>query len=201
MARTSKPKSTAARRSDAAKKAMAERGKFKPEANSDYGKPYSAAVSKAVTPFNEMLQRAQRTWGQRLLECVPPSHAARYASLIADLDEAMIADDAKIVANIAGTLCKGLPIMHKAAIDAGHKPAASDVVTMVVDGVVYAFVLRGDLGLVRKQNPDWVVYHMADAVYALRGHTEALVQEAAKHFANVKISNVSREIVDDDIVF
>ena len=33
------------------------------------------------------------------------------------------------------------------------------------------------------------------------GSTEALVQEAAKHFANVKISNVSREIVDDDIVF
>ena len=53
MARTSKPKSTAA------KKAMAERGTFKVGGNSDYGKPYTAAVSKAVAPFNEMLKRAQ----------------------------------------------------------------------------------------------------------------------------------------------
>jgi len=201
MARTSKPRSTAAKMSEAAKKAMAERGTFKVGGNSDYGKPYTAAVSKAVTPFNEMLKRAQMTWGQRLLECVPPSHAARYASLVADLDEAMIAEDAKAVADIAGTLCKGLPIMHKAAIDAGHRPASSDVVTLDVDGVVYAFVLRGDIGLVRRSNPGWVVYHISDAVYALRGRTEAVMQEAAKHFVDVKISNVSREIIDDEIVF
>lgn len=190
-----KPKSTAA------KKAMAERGKFKPNANTDYGKPYSRAVSAAVEPFNQMLKRAQQTWGQRLLECVPPAYAARYVSLLEDLHEAMIAEDAKATADIADRLCKAIPIMHKAALNAGHNPASSDVVTTVLDDVVYAFVVRGDIGLVRKQNPTWVVYALSDAALAFKGRVEDMMQEAAKHFPNVKVKEGTREIVDDVIEF
>jgi len=195
MAKTSKPRSTAA------KKAMAERGTFKVGGNSDYGKPYTKAVSMAVEPFSQMLKRAQQTWGQRLLECVPPAYAARYASLVADLDEAMIAEDAKATADIADKLCKAIPILHKAALDAGHNPASSDVVTTVLDDVVYAFVVRGDIGLVRRQNPTWVVYALSDAALAFRGRVEDMMQEAAKHFPNVKVSEGSRDIVDDAIEF
>jgi hypothetical protein len=68
-------------KSAAAKKAMAERGTFKVEANTDYGQPYSRAVSAAVAPFNATLKRCQAVWGQRLLECVTPPTAALYAQL------------------------------------------------------------------------------------------------------------------------
>ena len=188
-----KPKSSAARR------AMAERGTFKPDGNSSYGKPYTAAVSAAVTPFNEQLKRAQIVWGQRLLKCVPPSYAASYAQLVADMDKAMMVDDAKTTAQIAGRLCKALAVMHKSAIDAGHKPDDRDIVTALVDGQVYAFVLRGDLGLIRREHPDWVVYAIEDAVYSMRGRLGEIMQETARHFENVVIRDVRREIVDDEI--
>ncbi|MDA1155470.1 MAG: hypothetical protein O2873_12125 [Proteobacteria bacterium] len=47
-------------KSAAAKKAMAERGTFKVEANTDYGKPYSRAVSAAVAPMAHV-ERAAST--------------------------------------------------------------------------------------------------------------------------------------------
>lgn len=188
-------------KSDAAKKAMAERGTFKVEANTDYGKPYSRAVSAAVAPFNATLKRCQAVWGQRLLDCVTPNTAALYGQLVADLDEAMIADDATAVAGLSERLCKGLTIMHQQAINAGHKPASRDVALAVVDGKTYAFVLRGDLGLIRREHPDWIVYHIEDAIHALRGQFEEMIQAAAKHFPNAKVERITRDIVDDDFVF
>ena len=136
-----------------------------------------------------------------MLECTPPHYVARYRELVSDMDFAMQAEDAKSVGEIASKLCKALPMMHKAALDAGHSPISSDIVTMVVDGQVYAFVLRGDLGAIRREHSDWVVYSMKDAVYALRGRLEEVMQEAAKHFADVKIVNIRREIVADEIPF
>jgi hypothetical protein len=118
------------------------------------------------------------------------------------MDSAMQASDAKTVGEIAGKLCKALPIMHRAALDAGHRPGSSDIVTMEVDGTIYCFVVRGDLGLIRRENPNWVVYSMRDAVYAMRGRLEEVMQEAAKHFEDVKIVNIRREkIVADEIPF
>ena len=72
---------------------------------------------------------------------------------------------------------------------------------MEVDGQVYGFVLRGDLGLIRGEHPDWVVYSMRDAVYAMRGRLDEVMQEAAKHYADVKIVNISRVKVADEIPF
>ena len=188
-------------KSAAAKKAMAERGTFKVEANTDYGQPYSGAVSAAVAPFNATLKRCQAVWGQRLLECVTPPTAALYAQLVADLDEAMIADDAAAVAAVSERLCNGLTVMHQQAINAGHKPASRDVALAVVDGKTYAFVLHGDLGMIRREHPDWIVYHIEDAIHALRGQFEEMIQAAAKHFPNAKVERISREIVDDAIIF
>jgi len=190
-----KPKSTAA------KKAMAERGTFKVGTNTDYGKPYSRAVSAAVAPFNAQLKRAQAVWGQRLLECVTPSTAALYGKLVADLDEAMIADDAQAVAGLSERLCNGLALMHRQAISSGHKPASRDLALAVVDGKTYAFVLHGDLGAIRREHPDWIVWHIEDAVHAMRGRFEELIPAAAKHFPNARVVDVRREIVDDEIDF
>tara|TARA_R110000796_G_scaffold164902_1_gene281759 strand:- start:48 stop:470 length:423 start_codon:yes stop_codon:yes gene_type:complete len=140
-----------------------------------------------------------------LLECAPPQYVVRYRELVSEMDYAMQASDAKTVGEIAGKLCKALPIMHRAALDAGHRPASSDIVTMEVDETIYCFVVRGDLGLIRRDirrdHPDWVVYSMRDAVYAMRGRLEEVMQEAAKHYAGVKIVNVRREIVTDEIPF
>ena len=180
---------------------MAQKGTFEVGGNSQFAKPCSRAVAEAFAPFSVLLDRAQRTWGQRLLECTPPHYVARYRELVSDMDFAMQAEDAKSVGEIASKLCKALPMMHRAAIDAGHSPISSDIVTMEVDGTVYGFVLRGDLGLIRREHPDWVVYSMNDAVYALRGRLEEVMQEAAKHFSDVKIVNVRREIVADEIPF
>lgn len=179
----------------------ARRGTFEIGEGSQFAKPCSKAVVEAFAPFSVLLSRAQNTWGQRLLECAPPPYVARYRELVSEMDYAMQSSDAKTVGEIAGKLCKALPIMHRAAIDAGHSPASSDIVTMVVDGQVYAFVVRGDLGLIRGDHPDWVVYSMQDAVYAMRGRLEEVLQEAAKHFAGVKIVNIRREIVADEIPF
>lgn len=190
-----------ATKSAAAKTAMARRGTFEIGEGSQFAKPCSRAVAEAFAPFSVLLSRAQNTWGQRLLECAPPQYVARYRELVSEMDYAMQASDAKTVGEIAGKLCKALPIMHNAALAAGHSPVSSDIVTMVVDGQVYAFVLRGDLGLIRKKHPDWVVYSMQDAVYAMRGRLEEVLQEAANHFADVKIVNIRREIVADEIPF
>ena len=77
--------------------------------------------------------------------------------------------------------------------------------TMEVDGTIYCFVVRGDLGLIRRDirrdHPDWVVYSMRDAVYAMRGRLEEVMQEAAKHYADVKILNIRRVKVADEIPF
>ena len=191
-----------ATKSAAAKTAMAQRGTFEVGEGSQFAKPCTRAVAEAFAPFSVLLSRAQNTWGQRLLECAPPQYVARYRELVSEMDYAMQASDAKTVGEIAGKLCKALPIMHRAALDAGHRPSSSDIVTMEVDGQIYAFVLTGDLGLIRRDHPDWVVYSMRDAVYAMRGRLEEVMQETAKHFADVKIVNIRREkIVADEIPF
>jgi len=180
----------------------AKRGTFEIGEGSQFAKPCTRAVAEAFAPFSVLLSRAQNTWGQRLLECAPPPYVARYRDLVSEMDYAMQASDAKTVGEIAGKLCKALPIMHRAALDAGHRPGSSDIVTMEVDGQVYAFVVTGDLGLIRREHPDWVVYSMRDAVYAMRGRLEEVMQEAAKHFADVKIVNIKRrEIGADEIPF
>ena len=180
---------------------MAQRGTFEVGKGSQFAKPCSRAVAEAFAPFSVMLSRAQNTWGQRLLECAPPQYVVRYRELVSEMDYAMQASDAKTVGEIAGKLCKALPIMHKAALDAGHRPSSSDIVTMEVDGTVFAFVLTGDLAAIRREHSDWVVYSMKDAVYALKGRLGEVMQEAAKHFADVKIVNIRREIVADEIPF
>lgn len=182
-------------------KAMADRGKFKPASNTDYGEPYSAQVIAATAPFNAMLARANQTWGFRLLECVPPAYAARYRSLVESLDVAMQANDVPACVEYATSLCKALPALHKAALDAGHRPDAADIALTEIDGQVYAFVLHGDLSLIRKAHPDWIVYALSDAALALRGSFEDIVQTVAKHFPNARVSNTRREIVEDVIEF
>tara|TARA_R110000744_G_scaffold99254_2_gene191673 strand:+ start:804 stop:1388 length:585 start_codon:yes stop_codon:yes gene_type:complete len=190
-----------ATKSAAAKTAMAQKGTFEVGEGSQFAKPCSRAVAEAFAPFSVLLSRAQNTWGQRLLECAPPQYVARYRELVSEMDYAMRASDAKTVGEIAGKLCKALPIMHRAALDAGHSPASSDIVTMEVDGTVFAFVVTGDLGMIRRDHPDWVVYSMRDAVYAMRGRLEEVMQEAAKHYADVKIVNIRRVKVADEIPF
>ena len=194
-----------ATKSAAAKTAMAQKGTFEVGGNSQFAKPCTRAVAEAFAPFSVLLSRAQNTWGQRLLECAPPTYVARYRELVSEMDYAMQASDAKTVGEIAGKLCKALPIMHRAALDAGHTPGSSDIVTMEVDGTIYCFVVRGDLGLIRRDirrdHPDWVVYSMRDAVYAMRGRLEEVMQEAAKHYADVKILNIRRVKVADEIPF
>jgi polar amino acid transport system substrate-binding protein len=69
------------------------------------------------------------------------------------------------------------------------------------DKDMFTFVLHGDLGLIRREHPDWIVYHIEDAIHALRGQFEEMIQAAAKHFPNAKVERITRDIVDDDFVF
>ena len=76
-------------------KALADRGKFKPQENTAYPDPYSVLTYAAVRPYINRSAASVATWGDTLPALVPPAFAVRYQELKIELDTHMRLNDLK----------------------------------------------------------------------------------------------------------
>lgn len=183
--------------SAAAKKAMADRGKFRTE-NTDGG-TYSAKCIAAEKPFHERLRKSVAVWGDTLTACVPPQYAVRYRELVEKLEAAMLEDRYMDAAETSATLCNALELMEKKALADGHQPPAVDGHLVKWGEHVYCILVSGDLAVVRRKHPSWRVYHISDVCAVLNGRFDEMMGEVVNLFPNAKIASV--RYYDDEIPF
>jgi hypothetical protein len=183
-------------KSAAAKKAMAERGTFKVGSNSSYDKPYSHLASAAVAPYVRASAASVGVWGDTLVGCVPPAFAVRYQQLKNELDGQMITEDHAEVQATAASLCKALQVMDTTARAAGHVPPVIDGHMVQHGDKVFAFLVSGDVGAVRRARPSWRVYHLSDVCAVLSGRVDDMLAEVENAFPNARIVGVGPMIED-----
>lgn len=191
-----KPISKAAKA--AKKKAMDNRGKYEVEANTAYGRPYSYLTLAAVKPWVKASADSVAVWGDTLPACVPPAFAVRFAELKAELDVAMIEEDAKEAAGIAASLVKALQVMDATARAAGHAPPAVDGHLCAWGDKVYCLLASGSIGDVRRKWPSWIVYHVSDVCALLSNRADEIMAPVTNAFPNARITRVG-PITEDAI--
>ena len=186
---------------------IADAKKFDPRAT-DYGKPYTAAVSGAVAPLDRKAREMQAKWGDRLKSLVAPPMACRFAAVYEELHEAMLAENAVKCAEIATRLIKAWDILEEAAIDAGHSPLPERGAFAVVLGegrgqCVAICGPRADVATVRRENPTWAVYGAEDAARIIAAASNEIVDAALRSFPNARITRISEQDLGggDDIPF
>ena len=174
----------------AKKKAMDKRGKFDVEANTAYGKPYGYLTLAAVKPWVKASADSVAVWGDTLPACVPPAFAVRFAELKAELDVAMVEENAKEAAGIAASLVKAVQVMDATARSAGHAPPAVDGHLCAWGDKVYCLLASGNIGDVRRKWPSWIVYHVSDVCALLSGRTDEIMTTVANAFPDARITRV-----------
>ena len=180
---------------EAKKKAMANRGTFEVESNSQYGKPYHHLTIIACKPYVKASADSVAIWGDTLLGCVPPAFAVRFAELKGELNLAMVEDQFKLCAELSASLVKALTVMDATARSAGHLPPVVDGHLCEWGGKVYCLLASGDISAVRMQHPSWLVYHVSDVCALLSGRADSL-QAVANAFPNARITRVGPMVED-----
>ncbi len=190
-----------ATKSEATKKAIAERGTFKVGSNSSYDKPIDRSVFAAVMPYVRASKASVSIWGDTLVGFVPPAFAVRYDQLKNDLDVAMRGEDSKAAAAHATSLCKALEVMDATARANGHLPPVIDGHLVQYGEQIYAFIASGDLAQVRRGHPGWSVWPLADICAILDHRYKAMMDEVACAFPDARIVGIQTmgPIVEDDL--
>lgn len=197
MAKATKAKPKSA----AAKKAMAERGTFKREADAD---TYAPLVYAAVRPYVAASARSVAVWGDTLAECVPPAYAVRYRELKDELDCAMRASDVALTVAAAESLIKALEVMDANARASGHQPPAVDGVLCERGDKVYCFVISGSLSAIRQRWPTWLVYHVSDVCAIMENQWRemmAAIDTVANAFPDAKVTRYTPTSLEDRLDF
>ena len=169
-------------------KALAERGTFKPQENTDYPDPYSVLTYAAVRPYISRSAASVAVWGDTLPSLVPPAFAVRYQELRDELDANMRNNVYKEAQRVAASLCKALDVMDEAARSAGHLPPVIDGHLVEHGGSVYAFIASGSVRAVRTAHPTWLVYHLSDVAAVLTGTFAQTMAKVANAFPDAKIT-------------
>ena len=199
MNRSMVVKKKAAPKSAAAKKAMAERGTFKREAEAE---TYGRLVYAAVVPYVAADKRSASVWGDTLVECVPPAFAVRYRELKDELDAAMRTGEHVKAQTSAQSLIKALEVMDAKARADGHQPPVVDGYLCKHGDSVYCFLASGSLREVRQARPSWLVYSVSDVCAVLAGKFADMMAEVANSFPDAKVTKFTPTTpLEDDIDF
>ena len=183
-------------------KALADRGKFKPQENTAYPDPYSVLTYAAVRPYINRSAASVAIWGDTLPALVPPAFAVRFQELKTELDTHMRLNDHKEAQRVSTSLCKALEVMDTTARSAGHLPPVIDGYIVQHGDSVYAFIASGSLAQVRADHPTWLVYHLSDVCAVLAGTFAQTMAKVANAFPNAKITKYTPATsIEDDIDF
>jgi hypothetical protein len=181
-------------------KALAERGTFKPQENTEYPDPYSVLTYAAVRPYVSRSAASVAVWGDTLPSLVPPAFAVRYQELRDELDANMRNNVYKEAQRVAASLCKALDVMDEAARTAGHLPPVIDGHLVEHGDSVYAFIASGSVRAVRTAHPTWLVYHLSDVAAVLAGTFAQTMAKVANAFPDAKITKYTPATsLEDDI--
>jgi hypothetical protein len=181
-------------------KALAERGTFKPQDNTDYPDPYSVLTYAAVRPYVSRSAASVAVWGDTLPSLVPPAFAVRYQELRDELDANMRNNVYKEAQRVAASLCKALDVMDEAARSAGHLPPVIDGHLVEHGDSTYAFIASGSVREVRTAHPTWLVYHLSDVAAVLSGTFAQTMAKVANAFPDAKITKYTPATsLEDDI--
>ena len=192
-------KKKAAPKSAAAKKAMAERGTFRQEAEMA---AYSHLVHTAVKPYVAASERSVSVWGDTLVGFVPPTFAVRHQELKEMLDVAMREGQHVEAQKHAQSLIKALEVMDQRARDDGHQPPVVDGYLCRHGDSVYCFLASGSLREVRSAHPKWLVYHVSDVCAVLAGRFAEMMAEVANNFPDARVAKFTPATsLEDDIDF
>ena len=184
---------------DAAKKAMANRGTFEVGGNTDFPTPYSMGVMAAVAPYIRMQRWMVREWGGSLMSFVPPAWADKYQKQVSQLHTAMVDEDVDACVQIATDCCKAIEAMHGRAKAEGRSPMPEYVLTTQRGDKTYMVVGDGDISVIRRQNPEAVIYTVEEAAAALEALSSSLVGKITEAFPSSSVTRISgRPKMDDE---
>lgn len=175
---------------EAAKKAMAQRGTFEVGGNTDHPVPYSPEVITAVAPFMRRQRWMMREWGGSLASFVPPSWGVKYDSQADELHTAMVDEDIPACVRLTESLCRAIEAMHNRAKADGHDPMPASVLTTQRGGKTYMIAADGDISLLRRQHPQAVVYTVEEAAAALDALSVSLVGKITEAFPSSRITRI-----------
>ena len=186
-----------------AQQALRNKGTFKVEGET---KVISPAVIGQLEPLDRVAREKTAKWGDSLPGLVPPDLAGRFRAAYDALDDAVMADDVVGSHKIATQLMRAWDVLEKAAMDAGHRPPVGAGYAVDVDGVIVAFTQGADVGILRRERPDWIVYHFEDAARLLRHQANEIHDAAMRAFPNARVVAVRpksalEELLDDEIPF
>lgn len=163
-----------------------------------------------VAPFDRERRRMDEKWGiDRLEELVDPVKAARWGEVMAELNEAIEANDPERTKAAVETALRGFAVMDAAAEAAGFQKLPPEVMEGEVDGFRFA-VMQDDRfwKAYEKMRPGVPMFSLRQVGLALKANLEAnpVIREVKKHFPNSRItsvrprSDIEREL-DDEIPF
>ena len=134
-----------------------------------------------------------------MIDCVPPAYALRYRELKGDLNVAMVAEDYTLCVELATSLIKALKMMNVKARQDGFEPPEIDGHICEWGGKIYCFLASGDLAQMRRERPDWAVYHITDVCAVISAYTSEMMAAVVNEFPKAKITKV--RLYDDEINF
>jgi hypothetical protein len=166
----------------------------------------SIACDIALAAFDRASREVDKIWGvDRLVELVSPDVAARWATAMADLNEAIVANQPDVVRARVDICLRGFKRMHELAEAAGHAKADPMIWEYEYEGQTFGIIEDGrQWPVAYDKRPGLTIYTMREVAVALHALGQT-VAEAKALFPGAEVSQVTRkgDVVDieDELPF
>lgn len=150
----------------------------------------------ALAPFDRAANESEQKWGiDRLPQLVSPETAVIWGRTMANLNEALKAQDPVAVKDCVNSCLRGLAIMDNEATAAGHEPATGRLFEFELEPdegeEPFRFAVLGDdmqWQTAKALRPDLLTFTKREVAIALKAYARSpLVQETKKHFPQAQI--------------
>lgn len=145
-----------------------------------------------VAPFDRMARAMDEKWGiDRLPELVDPVKVERWGEVMAELNDAIAANDPDRTRSAVEVAMKGLAVMDAAAEASGHDPKPPALIEGEADGFRFG-IMTDDRRwpTYEAENPGVLLFSLRQVGLALKDRTEnsPALQEVRKHFPNATVT-------------
>lgn len=173
--------------------------------------PEETRCHYALAPFDELGRAMEAKWGiDRLPGLVRPETAARWATTITNLNQAIAAEDPGAVTECVQSAIRGLRFMDGEAHSQGHEPAEGDCWQCEVEGFRF-FLLKDDRQwpAAQKRYPGERLFTLREVAVAMKALRidHPLVSAAKDSFPGAEIISIAARAegsdndLDDEIPF
>ena len=165
----------------------------------------SIACDIALAAFDRASREVDKIWGvDRLVELVSPDVAARWATAMADLNDAIVANQPDMVRARVDICLRGFKRMHELAEAAGHAKADPMIWEYEYEGQTFGIIEDGrQWPAAYAKRPGIAIHSMREVAVALHEHRNGLVNDVKLAFPGAEVRAVRRpkEDLEDDLTF